>query len=646
MAQSSFGPLGRSKVLLGQAGAVVITRDCSQILEQEYESTHSIEKVKDFSSIIKKACQRHAQQYGDGSMAFFLFVSSLMETFFATNKTIAGINRVNILFAVQNILFVFHHHISRIYDSMTVANLMFAVENNSPLVLRGLLLNMLVPASNGNIAANLANLVTSWCEANQFKSISDFPYQDILNNFDVYFVSSSIGNMSESYVVPGDQVLVEGNCRDINFLSAKNKSPNGAKPFRYVCISRFGCEGSDAVGSSTVTLQLAGDLTSLSSVKAYDVNTVVMMNVLKLLAQEEIQVILSSASATKLSPGILYHMSRDGIVLIDSIPPAQLAFLGKSREVAVCADPRAFLDQFLDRAADTIGHFTQLERVSMGFGAGQSYLRLCGCIDREDRGKRRGGGIRQAVVRGSGSPVVTGMYRRLLKRSLKVIQAFHAHKACIYALPGCGINEMSWSIIWDEITAILENGLRSQDKACHKEECTPLQKLSLELCLYLLCRYDTHTQPIESLQSMSVRSMLEAIETMKSQVDGKAFQSLLQVCRAISKAYFTIPQLLLHNRMSTGRPNTAKNSIEANRITLIWKQHTASVYTGSIYDKNNNDFNSIRRNIFGSAIKMGLLEREANNQDNRLVAASLCILYYSLTYPLINNCFGVLMFSC
>jgi hypothetical protein len=363
-----------------------------------------------------------------------------------------------------------------------------------------------------------------------------------------------------------------------------------------------------------------------------------MMNVLKILQQENITVIFSSISAKDMSPGVLYHMSLHGIFLIDNIPSSQLTYFGRVSDTLVFDTARDFIDQYSEKQSSTSmsGKFRGIERISMGHGAGQNFLRISGVVKRGDAGERPGEGtgdrvgestegrtpmcnvIRQVVVRGCGSPVITGMYRRLLKRCLKVIQSFCLHEPDVYALPGCGISDIIWSVIWEEVAGILDDRVVSKSGVRNNEtsrRITPLQSISLKICFFLLCRYDSGRIQVEC---PGENMIISEIDRMKKELNWSALYSLVELANAISKAYLSVPLLLVKNRMSslTTQPNNLKTSIEVNRMVYLWKKHSTSVFTGNIYNKNKNELLSIRHNIYGFPIKLGILESNKTGGDH------------------------------
>ena len=540
-------------------------------------------------------------------------------------------NRVNLLFAVQNILYTFHTHLSEIYDHMIEANMMIPMSMSMSMSMSGissdyihvhaLVMNMLVPACNGSISTSLATIMTTWWESNTNKSLlnnANFPYQEVLSHFDDYFISSSIGHLCDSYVIPDDQVLFEGTCRDVNFISSTQHKDHdhdhdhdhdSMPRYNFVCIENLCSESIESNSNPPTTLQLSGDMSALASMQATDVSQITTLKVLKLLADHNVKVIFSAVASKNIPSGILYHMSLLGLVLINGVSASKIHYIAKASGIVVLSDAESYLDlQDRKPLSSILGQLRGVERVSMGFGASDAMLRLHGLRNSESSQKR----VRQIVIRGCGSPIVTGIYRRLLKRSIRVIQSFQMHNDVVYGLPGCGINEMNWSIVWEEISNILEGSSECLLKVRNGESLAPMQKLSLVICRLILRRYDANDALSEDKCSIS---MISGIDRIKSQMDVYTLQSIIQICASLSEAYLAVPELLVRNRGAMSSSQISHS--EEKRVVLWWKKHTTSVNFGHIYQQNGCSLQSIKDNVFGAAIKLGLMYEGKNILSHR-----------------------------
>lgn len=151
---SSYGPHGRSKVLIAHAGVVLVTKDCSQLL-QHTACTDSLSKL--FLSIIK----RHADTYGDGGMTLTLLLSSCIEYFDSylgrdDHSTMRF--RLKTLRCVDSILTSIHKIKDTFSSYLVQSGLWFSYDFNIESM--GLLCNhILYPTSNTEVAHNLASIV-------------------------------------------------------------------------------------------------------------------------------------------------------------------------------------------------------------------------------------------------------------------------------------------------------------------------------------------------------------------------------------------------------------------------------------------------------------------------------------------------------
>jgi chaperonin GroEL (HSP60 family) len=75
--KSSFGPNGRTKIVKGSTGAILITKDCSQLLDFSF-SPYKNNPLFSYELFYFQMIQRYHARYGDGSMTLYLMISSLL----------------------------------------------------------------------------------------------------------------------------------------------------------------------------------------------------------------------------------------------------------------------------------------------------------------------------------------------------------------------------------------------------------------------------------------------------------------------------------------------------------------------------------------------------------------------------------------
>ena len=592
MAETSFGPYGRTKLLRGESGAVVVTRDCSQILAHQFKSTEfkpeTLSQHGPLSYLVEKACQSHAEQFGDGTMSLYLLMTSILNHFFSNGSLAAGCQRVDMLLAVNKVIFAFNCCMESICEDLTKASIMQKI-NDKPLdVIRGLILNMLVPASNSSIGQNLANIVTSWYKGSAITLESKQIIQEILKNFDTYFVTSSLGNLSDSYVVPRNQVVIEGNCPDDNFLSPQRLQN---KSCSFICIGQFISD--DSVGNTT--LVLSGGYSDLQSKVDYDANTGFMITVLKLVAEHKIQVIFSSTSYNDISSSVLYHLSSHGIMLISSVPSFQLRHLGKVFGVPVFNDSYSFVEVLSHCHQSAFGEIEGVEKITMGPRSSQTYLRIHG-----SELKTAHNHTCQVVMRGCASSTLSGMYKRLLKRCLRILQSLCSADRVDFLLPGCGICEMTFSVIWDEVVRHLECATYFEEEG---DVLSPLKCVAIKFCYVLLHQHNYHG--IDTHQPLSVTAMICEVDKIKLRLSKGCLQSLIDIGKSISLALFQIPQALLRNHANAAySSNSGFINVTMARNCFMWKRHFVSTF---LYRQ------AERANLFIPPILFGILDNRFEN---------------------------------
>jgi hypothetical protein len=153
---SSYGPFGRSKILLAHAGVVLVTKDCNQLL-QYTSNTDSLSKL--LLSIVKK----HTDVYGDGGMTLALLMSSCISTFdsvLSKQENHVMRYRLKTLHSVETILSLLHKNKDRIQHHLVDSGLWVMSDIN----MKSMCLvcnHILHPTSNSQVAHNISNIMVS-----------------------------------------------------------------------------------------------------------------------------------------------------------------------------------------------------------------------------------------------------------------------------------------------------------------------------------------------------------------------------------------------------------------------------------------------------------------------------------------------------
>ena len=151
---TSFGAFGRSKVLLGHAGTVLVTKDCHQLL-------HNTGKSDPLSKLILSSIKRHSDKYGDGGMTLTLLLSSVISPYVDSLGHAMGSGsgvRTKTLRCIENIIGTLHRNMNIISSSLIEAGLWFKCALDLKTV-RNMCHHVLVPASNPEVAKTLTNIL-------------------------------------------------------------------------------------------------------------------------------------------------------------------------------------------------------------------------------------------------------------------------------------------------------------------------------------------------------------------------------------------------------------------------------------------------------------------------------------------------------
>ena len=168
----------------------------------------------------------------------------------------------------------------------------------------------------------------------------------------------------------------------------------------------------------------------------------------------------------------------------------------------------------------------------------------------------------QLVMRGCLSVHVRGIYRRLVTRCLVAVRC--AYRECagqkedggIVCAMGGGSNEMGWSILWDDISNAIDSLNKSQ-----RDISTP-----------------SHTSPFTALSHQLAADMLR---TELCRGDGAPPVLLVEMCRLLAKAYQSVANVLVANRMAAAHsPKSGVMDRGVQRLSLIWRTRLGTLMRG------------------------------------------------------------------
>ena len=157
--RTSFGPMGRSKVVRNQvAGSLILTKDGQQLL-QCYISNPKIEDPLEKALITM--CCGVAKEYGDGSMSALVIMGVISKSL---NISRVSLHRPHLLNAVEVIIHAVEMHKKLIAQHMIDHSVWHSTNSDGDLSkvpdhIRGLWGSILLPATNVATASNITALL-------------------------------------------------------------------------------------------------------------------------------------------------------------------------------------------------------------------------------------------------------------------------------------------------------------------------------------------------------------------------------------------------------------------------------------------------------------------------------------------------------
>lgn len=574
--RSIVGPCGSSCILSNGGGSLQVTRDGHQILLACRNNDLSSNNV---NRILLKLCLNVGDKYGDGTICTVLMLDLLLKQTVNVNHT----KRIRLLQSYEVILNVFNCNKDKITQYLVNSTIWKSVpstldNNNIDEVsgLKGLLLNLLHPATNSKLANILLDVITNWLNlCNDGNTLSKCYYA--ISNFDELIVysesASSSGQVSDSYALPLDSLMIENaRCKD---LSKLRKSSD--KLYLFICIHSLLMKSNDD-RKTTVSLTSLSSLSSQTSHRLLYVRTLISY-----MKDNNISVLVS---CEEVDDDVYHALTISEIVVIDRVPLSYLQRLAETSKTVVWTNisdlQRHIYDTNYDEKVHTYGIFDNVVMIKTGKFTSHLFIRGIGSSRNIGNVSNRVSQLYLVCTTAS-----MGMLTRLIKRCLKhIITAFNTDKTFVIT-PGAGAAEIEWSKLFQKISEALGRD------SCHTINTVDMSKDLLS---------DFIIEKIKLYTEQKYNKLL--------------FNDISNVCCHISQAYKEMPMNIINN--SQRNIITIRNS-NINRTLLEWSNCDSPVPG---YVINNDD----------EMIKSGLLYSfHSNFNPDNLVISSASLFWYSFS---------------
>jgi len=590
-----YGPNGSNIILNKGDGSIEITRDGHYIINLCRNNNMPWNSI---SKILLLLCINVGKIYGDGTITTSLILNSLIKNFIHINniKRIKYLQAFEILHNVFNLYKVniteFHINNGIWKSSSLIQNYNISSSSSSEfneiVIIRGLLLNILYPATNNKLANILIDLIILWLKINNDgNSITKCKYA--INNFEDLIVysetASSSGQLIDSYILPIDSLMIEtARCKDLSKLQYYSNSIN--KKYLFICIQSLFAKSND-------DKQLIVSITSLSSLtKSSSYRLLYVEELISYMKINDITVLLTS---DEVDDDIYYKFVIADIVIIDRFPTGflqRIANLSKTIVWTNILDFQRYVyddDNNNDKNINKYGCFSKIKFVKTGFST--SYLLIKGISSIKDI-NISSICISQLVL--VCNAVSLGLYRRLIRRCLKyIINSFEKNNFSsdiIAITPGAGAAEMKWSILFQNIAfSLISDEINEND----------IDRLLID---FIVSKLKFHTEEKYN------KSLLNEISN---------------ICHLISIAYKEIPKSLINN----------SNRNKYKQSHLHYTEKILNDWSNSINDKTSMVLLGYIVNNDNDILKTGLLcsLQSSFNPDNLVISSSTLFWYIFTT---------------
>ena len=550
---SAFGPSGRSKIMHSETGAVLVTRDGQQMLEQRLSAASALERQT------LQACVGVSRRFGDGSLGAAIVLDSLLGGLLgrgrgrgsARGREAAREERVRSLLALNTLTSVMRHSESEITAELVRLGCWKRLGETK--WLRGMWMSALVPALNPTSAKALELVFWRWIGARTRRPPRSAQLPDLLarckyalDNFQLLVLPTIREgcSLSETFCADEDELFLSGHCRDHSALG------DGSC---FLCIKQLVHR---VVADHTITAQIIVETTSLSSLVAKASGRILQMRALvQLLASQGVQAIFC---CDRVDEAELFELASRGIVVTDAVPEDHLQRLALQSRCCVwpsAADVLTGLSSVPsgEGGGGGVGRLKRLEQVKLR--SADTSLRISGL------GSGGGGGVQHGMAHHAqavpqllvhcSSAAACSIHMQLLRRCLLItISALEpegeGETGCV--VPGAGANEMLWSGLW----TLVGDALLAQSQGQ-----TTISGPSAALLL----------RPIAQLIAGRVIARLGDLLGATGPVVTATTLRAEALCRTLADAYLQPPLLLLRNH--AGEREGADASLQ--RALLLWK---------------------------------------------------------------------------
>ena len=567
-----FGPFGRSKLIKKDiSGEIIITKDGQQILEYCNHS-HTSSSFIAFQGVVRAACIDFGTRHGDGSSSTMLLLEFLLKhiicrypdvmisspssqqssymVYPGSNRSFGKsyVKRISLLQSFNHIRKVFHSNAPRIKSYFNECNV-FQRITDYKLFAKGIWTNLLVSAANPNIAKRIISLMLCWfdgehlprSEALRSASIRQFQHtcSYILDNIDVFIISTKIGSFHDSYVLGKRKYMLEGRLQEQSslFLPTSDEVQIGednSKNFRFVCIKHIDFSLHTPI---SVEMKDSQDMKSVFTMcKSH------LSNAFRNLSNCGVQVIFTSDNVYG---DVLFLLKSFRLRVVDRVPLNHLIGLTAFASIQAiddCDSLSISKDETLESIMrNCVGSFQYADKIvyspDESFIIMHSVNRGSTYYGRESDSKV--GNLSQMILHGSGSESIAYLYKRLIKRCLKLVTTAKIFTAdvisddCndgsvdyVYVAKGMGTVEIAWCQLLRKIIAALACTPKNDPHSVHL--ASQVEILSIEYVLaHQLKQCLSKGNP--SFHTNDTTSVLEAIysayESMLRLMIGNAFGS-------------------------------------------------------------------------------------------------------------------------
>lgn len=568
------GPCGSSIILdNGGLGSLQLTRDGYQILHACHNNDKSFSGLR---RILLKICLNVGDKYGDGTISTVLIIDYLLKQISNVNN----IRRIRVLQAYEVIRHVFICNKDKITEYLINIGIWKSLAMSSSSYInniRGLLSNVLYPATNSKLANIVIDMIMSWLKlSNDENTLSKCYYA--LKNFDDLIIcsesASSSGEISDSYPLSLDSIMIENaRCKD---LSKLRKSSD--KLFQFICINSLLVKPTDD-RITTISLSSLSLLSNKTSHRLLYVSTLITY-----MQQHNISVVVS---CEEVDDDIYNALTTADIVIIDRVALPYLQRLAELSKTVVWSNISEIQRYIYDTSCEdkidhTYGIFDNVIMIKTSKFNSHLFIRGIGKSRLIESTNHQ---VSQLFLICNAASM--GMLTRLIKRCLKYIITLHQSNLgnTLVITAGAGATDIEWSNLFHKISDTLNKDY-----------------------------VDTHSN--ENNSKLSLTSFI--VENLKQYTLQKynktLFNDIANVCLHISKAYKEMPRNIIKNSF---RSRLIQRNFNIDKVLLDWSKCNSPVLG---YVVNNDD----------EIMKSGLLcDLQSSFNPDNLVVSSGPLFWYT-----------------